>query len=73
MKYSICMFVMYIHVYMYVHVHVYFVFIRIEARASISFVTFLTWPLNGASLYSGPGLYLYNAYVCACDGVPALR
>ena len=44
-----------------VHVCVCTVFIRIEARASISFVTSLTRPLNGASLY-------FVALVCACNG-----
>ena len=35
-------------------VHLHTVFIRIEARASISFVTFLTRSLNGAGLFSKP-------------------
>ena len=41
------------------------VFIQIETRASISFVTFFTRPLNRASLYSGPGLYFYS-FIRAC-------
>ena len=53
-----------IYIYHYVHVHVYTAFLRIEAGVSISFVGFLTRPLNEVGLYSGEASNRLEHDVC---------